>query len=1202
MTYLIFLVPAWGHIAGGINSLNHDLVCALGEHILTKEYKLLCISSKSISPEDLVDAEAHNVILRTLDHNTETPYQADQWLKIKGIIAALGDVSYSYCLGHDIFTGPYAAQFHEMLILKGKSIFMHHMNYEAYSNMKPEPNQEENHSKYLMQLKAIGDSKVVIAVGPKLLGSAIEKKGSNENVYEILPGIEKRETAGLPSTFRVITFGRYDKRNDALKQMLLSAKAFVSYTENARCGYDDATFTVVGTSANTEITDFKAMAIEGSNRSYQNINGQAYQTNRESLFTILRSHSVCLMLSVHEGFGLVGMEAITAGVPLVLSKNTGLYMFLEAFLGVDQFHKHGIYPVEISGGENGEINPGDIERIKDAYAVIHQNIQEFKLGILRLRELLLKSHTWTHSAQQFIEIVEQDMQKQEGYVTRDKREILRSVIRNLNAQTKLQPVLDSGLEKAPDVFAFRNRSWALSGRESELAQLKDFTGSDKTFDWWIITGEGGAGKSRLALELAIDLIEKEDWNAGFFSGSISSFNWSLWRPTHDTLIIVDDASAKKSEVEQLLKDLRIVHSTNNKRVRLLLTERQNNQSWWRRFQTGITAGQLDQPFANSPLSLGPLSQNGLIKLINGYILTGHGGLRLTRSEILDKLQQTNNHELPLYALMGMSNMARDRDTTGSNVIQTSLDLDQQRIWKNIDIDDPHAQKRLIAYVSMAGEIEVSQINQLIRQYPDLFPLQPNPTLLQSLGMYSGVGIVYPRQPRLLGIHFIHNEFVAPADPLDKVMGIENVAALAWENSPAHMNDFIMSYIDAFPLADISSLLPSSPAQLGEDKQIYFDILETQAAAIIARTGLQDPSVAEIYNKAISDAHMLDQPDDFKVSILGNMLEAAARNQHHTHVGGYIEALSKIAENSAAHSHALLECCYVFFRLGTYHARMLDQLGQARYEQELQNIDDAHKTGASLELLTKLKFTGLQLRYIIGRYEEAEAFNILHPLGGEPHTNFEPNEFEMRSILVAKALIDENLDLAKLNHERLISIFSQDPCLQNRKGICLSMGKIIKFSILNGHPVSEIISEFKEYALESKNVEIIESWIGFYEHEMEQFFRTDEFLAHQLLEDMLIIFKTAELSQKAFNLYWMSLEKGIDFHLDNLDLEKANALLERMQEQESKYPDLVDPVSQCGIAVLFAEYFKKKGNHERAAPFDKIVQKFKILENLGLWRK
>lgn len=53
------------------------------------------------------------------------------------------------------------------------------------------------------------------------------------------------------------------------------------------------------------------------------------------------------MLSIHEGFGLAGWEAIAAGIPLVVSKNSGLYEFLDDSFA-NQAAKY-VYPIEIKG-------------------------------------------------------------------------------------------------------------------------------------------------------------------------------------------------------------------------------------------------------------------------------------------------------------------------------------------------------------------------------------------------------------------------------------------------------------------------------------------------------------------------------------------------------------------------------------------------------------------------------------------------------------------------------------------------------------------------------------------------------------------------------------------------------------------------------------------------------------------------------------
>lgn len=47
---------------------------------------------------------------------------------------------------------------------------------------------------------------------------------------------------------------------------------------------------------------------------------------------------------------------------------------------------------------------------------------------------------------------------------------------------------------------FANGFLKFTGREEEQETLTQFLEEDKKFSWWIILGEGGMGKSRLALE------------------------------------------------------------------------------------------------------------------------------------------------------------------------------------------------------------------------------------------------------------------------------------------------------------------------------------------------------------------------------------------------------------------------------------------------------------------------------------------------------------------------------------------------------------------------------------------------------------------------------------------------------------------------------------------------------------------------------
>jgi hypothetical protein len=140
-----------------------------------------------------------------------------------------------------------------------------------------------------------------------------------------------------------------------------------------------------------------------------------------------------------------------------------------------------------------------------------------------------------------------------------------------------QPYLDQQKGTANPVgfrrLRFNERLSEFAGRQTELEQLDQFTNTDKNFCWWLVTGPGLSGKSRLLLEHCRSL---ENWHWGWLESDLEDFTFSDWIPDQDTFIVVDYVLGREHQLQRLFQQIqsasrsdRFVH-----KVRLILLERE----------------------------------------------------------------------------------------------------------------------------------------------------------------------------------------------------------------------------------------------------------------------------------------------------------------------------------------------------------------------------------------------------------------------------------------------------------------------------------------------------------------------------------------------------------------------------------------------------------------------------------------------------
>jgi hypothetical protein len=145
-----------------------------------------------------------------------------------------------------------------------------------------------------------------------------------------------------------------------------------------------------------------------------------------------------------------------------------------------------------------------------------------------------------------------------------------------------------------------------TGLDTELSTLTSWCNTGQSIDVAVVDGPGGAGKTRLGVELARRLSERRPeaewqpgspdipWTAGFLSQTPVHHAppYTMLRYlTRPALIVIDHAETRLEQIEQLLAALAGGH-TPARPIRLLLLAH-SSRGWWNQFQThhpGHTTG------------------------------------------------------------------------------------------------------------------------------------------------------------------------------------------------------------------------------------------------------------------------------------------------------------------------------------------------------------------------------------------------------------------------------------------------------------------------------------------------------------------------------------------------------------------------------------------------------------------------------------
>ena len=415
---VVLLATAWGPMLGGVNAFNEGLALGLANCPVvgpTSACRVFCMVP-FCSDEEIVTARLQQVTLLTLGaaRDSDPSFECFEARQLVGHAELPVFSPDDFWIGHDIYSGKAAIEAAKLTSCKSAVIL--HTSPEHYRHLGGNDNDtERRHSE---QRQIFQSATHCFAVGPLLRETLRSLVRSDQSVHMLVPGFPEIAARTSPSGLRAITLGRLDQKDEILKQGLLVSESFGAASKKLRNQTEDQgnsdtniLLKVYGVSDETHQIKFKDVAEQAAGRPIPVIT-LPFDKDRTEIYAALAEANLALVPSLHDGFNLVGWEAIAAETPLILSKQTGLWQYLVEVCS-PSVAKALVTGVHIDGARGAPGQPnytqGDVDTISDAILAFVANLSDRIRAASFLKELLLRRRdgcSWQKTAEEFLIAIE----------------------------------------------------------------------------------------------------------------------------------------------------------------------------------------------------------------------------------------------------------------------------------------------------------------------------------------------------------------------------------------------------------------------------------------------------------------------------------------------------------------------------------------------------------------------------------------------------------------------------------------------------------------------------------------------------------------------------------------------------------------------------------------------------------------------------
>ena len=346
------LSSEWGSTEGGLSTINRELAIQLAKD----DNMEVCMYLPAFSDEDKKVADKCRV--RLLKAKEKPGYHPTDWLA-----SVSSDHLMDVMIGHGIHLGRQASHIKESHP-ECKWVQVVHTDPEELSMFKTyDGPTAKGAKKREAEVKLCQAADQVVAIGPKLADTCSRSCGK-EKVFVLTPGIfsgfaSVNQATEERKVFQVLVFGRGDSEDFHIKGYDIAAQAVAALKDEEH----DFKLVFVG-APNGKEEEVKKMLLEEGILPHQLI--VRIEKEREQLAQEFYGADLVIMPSRAEGFGLTALEALSAGLPVLVSRNSGFGQALEEVDFGSHFVVNSNEPKEWAEAIRGVRRKGRENRLSEA--------------------------------------------------------------------------------------------------------------------------------------------------------------------------------------------------------------------------------------------------------------------------------------------------------------------------------------------------------------------------------------------------------------------------------------------------------------------------------------------------------------------------------------------------------------------------------------------------------------------------------------------------------------------------------------------------------------------------------------------------------------------------------------------------------------------------------------------------------------------